>query len=222
MKTINIQHQNSYRLYLMVGLMAVLFVLALLFYRTLDFHALRITLESYRSYIGFKLMFLIALIYIVLLMVPYFPGLEVGLILMCVFGKEGVVLTYFSTLVGLSLAYSLGRGSVHSKFLKNTFSKLTAQADNNKNFKKVTSNLKKSWFGQLTHANIDHPKYSILLAILLNLPGNSLLGGGGGISFWYGFKQLLSGPRYILVTAIAVLPIPLLAFFGWIQLEKLF
>ena len=49
----------------------------------------------------------------------------------------------------------------------------------------------------------------LLVAVLLNLPGNALIGGGGGIAFIAGFSRLYA-PMLTLVTfAVAVLPVPL-------------
>jgi hypothetical protein len=43
----------------------------------------------------------------------------------------------------------------------------------------------------------------------LNIPGNIVIGGGGGIAMIAGLTGLYSFPRYLLTIAIAVAPIPL-------------
>jgi hypothetical protein len=48
----------------------------------------------------------------------------------------------------------------------------------------------------------------IALAIVLNIPGNIIIGGGGGIAMIAGMSGLYSLPRYLLTVAIAVAPIP--------------
>jgi len=60
------------------------------------------------------------------------------------------------------------------------------------------------WLGQ---SFIRH-RY-LLLGILLNLPGTSLIGGGGGIALVAGLSRLFSFPAFILTIVIATAPIPL-------------
>ena len=49
----------------------------------------------------------------------------------------------------------------------------------------------------------------LLLMLILNLPGNSLVGGGGGIAFVAGLSRLFSAAGFIAAIVIAVAPIPL-------------
>ena len=49
------------------------------------------------------------ILYVLLLSLPFVPGVELGVVLMCVFGKEGIVFVYFATVAGLSLAFLMGR-----------------------------------------------------------------------------------------------------------------
>jgi hypothetical protein len=46
-------------------------------------------------------------------------------------------------------------------------------------------------------------------AVLLNLPGNALLGGGGGIGLIIGMSRLIPFHKYLLLIAVAVAPVPL-------------
>jgi hypothetical protein len=59
----------------------------------------------------------------------------------------------------------------------------------------------------------------VTLALLLNTPGNVILGGGGGIAFAAGACRVFSAPAFLLTILIAVAPVPI-AFFlfgagGW-------
>jgi uncharacterized membrane protein YdjX (TVP38/TMEM64 family) len=54
---------------------------------------------------------------------PFVPGVELGVLLMCVFGKEGIVFVYLSTIVGLNLAFVMGR-FVPKKWIESRFEKL--------------------------------------------------------------------------------------------------
>jgi hypothetical protein len=50
------------------------------------------------------------------------------------------------------------------------------------------------------------------IAILFNIPGNVVIGGGGGIALAAGMTRLFSLPAYLATVALAVAPVPLIAF----------
>ena len=52
----------------------------------------------------------------------------------------------------------------------------------------------------------------ILLALLINLPGNTILGGGGGILLVAGVSRLFSPVATLLTIALAVAPVPILVY----------
>jgi hypothetical protein len=54
----------------------------------------------------------------------------------------------------------------------------------------------------------------LAIAIALNLPGNALIGGGGGIGLISGMSRLYPFPRYILLVSLAITPLPLLLLAG--------
>jgi hypothetical protein len=49
----------------------------------------------------------------------------------------------------------------------------------------------------------------LALAIALNLPGNFLLGGGGGIALLAGVSRLYAVPGFLATVTCAVAPVPL-------------
>jgi len=49
----------------------------------------------------------------------------------------------------------------------------------------------------------------VLLALLINLPGNSLIGGGGGILLVAGPSRLFSLPALVVTLILATAPVPL-------------
>jgi hypothetical protein len=49
----------------------------------------------------------------------------------------------------------------------------------------------------------------LALAIVLNLPGNIVIGGGGGIALMAGASRLYSVPAFLITTALAVSPVPI-------------
>jgi hypothetical protein len=66
-------------------------------------------------------------------------------------------------------------------------------------------------------------KYRYLtIAILVNMPGNYILGGGGGISIACGTSRRISWKGFLATIILAVSPVPLLVYLGIIQLEAFF
>jgi hypothetical protein len=49
----------------------------------------------------------------------------------------------------------------------------------------------------------------VALAVLINVPGNAVIGGGGGLAFAAGMSGVFSIPAFLITVAIAVLPVPL-------------
>jgi len=51
------------------------------------------------------------------------------------------------------------------------------------------------------------------LALLINTPGNTVLGGGGGIAMAFGMDRHLSGRVFLMVISLAALPLLLMVYF---------
>jgi hypothetical protein len=153
---------------------------------------------------------------------PFMPGVELGVLLMCVFGKEGIVFVYLSTIVGLNLAFVMGR-FVPKKWIESRFEKLGFSRSIANQHNKIDQMLDRSIFGQKLYRNWLKPyllkNHYLMLAVLFNVPGNSILGGGGGISLAYGYSPNVSWKRFLLTVVLATAPVPFLAFFGFIQVE---
>jgi hypothetical protein len=52
----------------------------------------------------------------------------------------------------------------------------------------------------------------LALAILLNLPGNALIGDGGGIGLIAGMSGIITYPKYLLLLTVAISPVPILIY----------
>ena len=162
------------------------------------------------------------LIYILLLSLPFVPGVELGILLMCVFGKEGIVFVYAATVAGLSLAFFFGRLIPRSWIdaflgrLQNSRS-CSARSDELEKMADCISSDRKHippWLKSLVL------KYRyVTIAILVNLPGNYILGGGGGISIACGASRRISWRGFLLTIVLAVSPVPIFVYLGIIQLE---
>ena len=82
------------------------------------FHQLRDILTSASGEIGIYGLSLGAFVYVLMLALPFVPGVEIGLLLMILFGREGVIVAYVATIVGLSLAYLVAQTVPHRTTLK--------------------------------------------------------------------------------------------------------
>jgi hypothetical protein len=160
--------------------------------------------------------------YALLLSLPFVPGVELGVLLMCVFGKAGIVIVYFATVTGLILAFLMGR-LLPKEWVESLMEKLgfSQTCDNPADeidtmLENLSLNRKfcRSWFRSFL------TKYRYLtIAVLFNTPGNYLIGGGGGISLACGISRSISLKWFLFTVVLAVSPVPLLSFFGIIQIE---
>ena len=154
------------------------------------------------------------ILYIVLMATPFLPGIEIGLALMVMLGTKGVVITYISTLVALTVSFALGRVfPAHILVPLLRWLHLRRASALLERFNATEPAKRLEFLAENTHSRaigvlLNH-QY-LLLALLLNLPGNVLLGGGGGIAMMAGMSRLYSFPRYLPLISVAILPGPVL------------
>jgi hypothetical protein len=157
-------------------------------------------------------------VYVLWMAFPFVPGIELGLALMVMLGTRGVVLVYLCTLLSLSLSFTIGRliplnsfarflGWLHLYKAQDLLLQLEPLNSEEKlNF------LLRSAPTKVIPFLLKH-RY-LAIAIALNLPGNALIGGGGGIGLISGMSRLYPFPRYILLVSLAITPLPLLLLAG--------
>jgi len=154
-----------------------------------------------------------SIIFGLLVAIPFVPGVELGITLIAMFGPPVVFLVYLSTLIGLSISFIIGRLiSLRSlvTLFENLKLKRSSQLLNKVEPLKMEDRLEfliSQAPSRLVPFLIRH-RY-IALAILVNLPGNILIGGGGGISLIAGASRLFSLPGFLITIALAVSPVPL-------------
>jgi hypothetical protein len=162
------------------------------------------------------------ILYVLLLSLPFVPGVELGLLLMCVFGKEGIVFVYFATVAGLGLAFIIGRllpkTWIDSRLEKLGFSQTCDSPSNEIDGMLDTFSINQEFCQSRLRSYLSKYRY-LTIAVLFNTPGNYLIGGGGGISLACGISRNISWKWFLLTVVLAVSPVPLLAYFGIIQLE---
>lgn len=151
--------------------------------------------------------------YAILLAIPFVPGVEVGLAIIGVLGPQIVPLIYLCTLAGLTMSFLLGRlVSVQSLSRLLDDLRLTRASELLRNVEPMDMETRLTFLVQKAPSRIVpvllRHRY-IALAIALNLPGNFLIGGGGGIAMTAGVSGLYSTTGYIATIVIAVSPVPL-------------
>ncbi len=135
-------------------------------------------------------------LYAIVLALPFVPAMEIGLLIMTVFGKWGAVGVWLATVAGLNLAYGLARTGPRAAALDRA------------QFPEPIRRMARSLGRRLPTSMLP----AAALALLLNLPGNTAIGGGGGIALLYGASRVLSWPRFALTVALATAVVPALFF----------
>ena len=154
----------------------------------------------------------ILLAYIVLTAIPFVPGTEIGVALLMVFGAKVAVIVYLSTIAALTLSFTLGRlvpehrlagwlrrhGIDRVAVLIEAFARLGPHG-RDRYLTQHAPRWLKPWL-------VNHRMLTLIA--LVNLPGNTLLGGGGGIALVTGLSKLMSFPQFLLGVALGVAPVP--------------
>jgi hypothetical protein len=152
-------------------------------------------------------------LYVLLMMLPFVPGMEIGLGLMVMLGPKIAPLVYAGTVLALILSFLVGR-LVPQRAIVEMFETLRLKRAGEllRRLEPLDSQQRLEFL--LQHASTRTMPFLlrhrfVALVVLLNLPGNALIGGGGGICLIAGFSRLFTFPVYALTVALAVSPVPL-------------
>lgn len=159
----------------------------------------------------------VVLAYALLIALPFVPGIEIGITLMMMQGPHFAPVVYLATLAGLITAYLAGRFLSYT-WLERVFRDMRLKRasdflqgiqdmDRDQRLNALRDNLP-DWCAPLAIRF----RY-VMLAILVNLPGNFVLGGGGGIFLMAGLSRLFSTWLVVATIALAVLPVPAMVWF---------
>jgi hypothetical protein len=212
---------------LKLGLLRTLWRLALIAALAVALHFLFTWAEAWitRNDYGWAMPGLLALvlvIYAVLIAIPFVPGVEIGLSVLAAGGADIAPLVWLATTTGLTLAYVVGC-TVPLGWLRRVLTDLhlTGAAQLVARFEAlppkgrvafVQTLLPKKYCGWIV-------KYRYVnLAVLINIPGNSVIGGGGGIAFVSGLSGMFRTPLTMLTIALATAPVPLAIWLFGLQL----
>lgn len=160
-----------------------------------------------------------AFAYIGLLALPFVPGAEIGLAMLAAFGPAMAPLIYVCTVASMAVAYMVGRFLPIDVLQRGLLTlrmhraaELVARAGPLSGDERVAMLLD----GQSARALRLAVRYRyVALAVAVNTPGNSFIGGGGGIMLMAGLSGIFSPLATIATIALAVSPVPLaVAVFG--------
>lgn len=154
------------------------------------------------------------LVYTILIAIPFVPSVEIGLGLIMLLGAELAPLVYLFTVVGLSVSFIVGLlipETSLQKFLE--YFSLTRASRLVERLKSLSTEERLSLLVSRAPAKfvptLVRHRY-VAVALALNIPGNTVIGGGGGIALAAGMSRLFGFWQFLLTLAVAVSPIPLL------------
>lgn len=154
------------------------------------------------------------ILYALLISLPFVPGIEIGIGLLVMFGTPMVIPVYLSTVIGLTLGFFIGR-LVPEKVLCGCFDFLGMTR-----VSQMLRELARKPVQERMNLLVERAPSRIVpfllrhryiaIAASFNIPGNSVIGGGGGIAFVAGLSRLFSFPLYFLAVVIGVSPVTIL------------
>lgn len=187
------------------------------------FHEIRTNLIAMRGELGMVGLLIFASVYALALAMPFVPGVEIGLLIIALLGATGAAVASLATVVGLTLAFTVGRLLPEAKtrlLLKHVG--VTAgegQADTQMRKMMATLPRKGQMFLRLGSLLLEY-RY-LTLAAALNFPGNSALGGGGGLAMLCGMSRQFDWRNFVFTVMLATSPLPLLVLTGLLDIQPL-
>jgi hypothetical protein len=158
------------------------------------------------------LMLAVAL-YVVLMALPFVPGVEIGLTLIAMFGAKIVPIVYGATVLALFCSFMVGRllpETAVPRLLDGLRLHRAAAAirrlealPREQRLEVLVQNAP----SRIVPLLLRHRYLALMVA--LNIPGNALVGGGGGIGLAAGHSRLFGTGGYLAAIVVAVAPVPL-------------
>lgn len=165
-----------------------------------------------RALIDARMFAILLLLYVLLLALPFVPGAEVGVCLLMVFGAQAAIPVYGTTVAALILSFMVGRLVPQPRLLAGLRRVGLSRAaevlasDISPTLRATGTTSHSRWTGAMLARVLKHR--CIALGILFNTPGNSILGGGGGIALAVGASRLMTFRQFVVTILIAVAPVP--------------
>lgn len=160
------------------------------------------------------LMIITLFVYVLTTAIPFVPGAEIGFALLMIFGAKVAGIVYLGMVGALILSFVVARifplavlahgchwiGLNRAAQLMEDLDRIPAHQRS-----QIFANRLPQSFGQ----KLVKSRY-LLFALAINTPGNTVIGGGGGLAFMAGISGLYSFWAYVLVVLCAVAPVPIL------------
>ena len=171
------------------------------------------TLTPINADMVYSLLLVTFAVYILVIAMPFVPGIEIGLALLVILGSAGVPLVYTCNLLALALAFLVGR-FIPMHWVARFFAWLRlerarrlvdtmAARPSGERLSSALQTVPSGWANRLlVHRHL-------AAAIALNLPGNAIIGGAGGLAMIAGMSRLFRFPLFILTMAVASTPVPI-------------
>ena len=153
---------------------------------------------------------LILLLYAALMAAPFVPSVEIGIAILVLFGAPAAPFVWVATVAGLNAAFLIGavlprapmaalltrlRLERQARFILEGGTDPQARLDALLRHRPLALRLARYRY--------------LALAVMLNLPGNIMLGGGGGLALIAGASQAFRLRSFVLTVMIATAPVPL-------------
>jgi len=158
---------------------------------------------------------ILLIVYAICMMLPYLPAIELGLILLAMLDIQGILILYLVTVAALTISYAIGR-TIPVSVLQTLFRFLhlkkaselfcaRGECDESEQINRFIEHAPKRMVPFL----LKH-RYGVL-AVLVNTPGNMIIGGAGGIAMVSGLSRVFGPVKFVATVLLAVSPLPLIA-----------
>ncbi|NMG44581.1 hypothetical protein GPA22_12680 [Aromatoleum toluvorans] len=188
----------------------------------LEYGALDTMLALLRDAMGPGDIVLAVLAYMLALALPFVPGVEIGLMIIMLFGAAGAIAVYAATIAGLGLAFAAGR-LIPARSLMHLLERVGVAIPDeplDAAMRGLVAGGRTGGAWRRVVARLLAYRY-LTLAVAFNLPGNSVLGGGGGIALLCGASRQFAWHWFVLTVAVATAPVPLLVVAGGLDVRDL-
>lgn len=162
----------------------------------------------------------IFIIYFISSALPFVPSAEIGFGLLIIFGGIIAPFVFVTSALAFITAFLIGRFvSIRRMAHLLEYFGLERAPAFLRRLRKLSGKERLAFLTQQSPTKLGPLmlKYRYLaIVILMNIPGNALIGGGGGIAFTAGVSGLFTPVGFAISASLAVLPYPLFFFLAWV------